>query len=81
MNIKKIFTLNLKTFVIDLIMFIVGFFLFVGFATLCIYEVGATCSQPALFYVGLILIIISIAHFLINLIILILNKLKKNKKK
>jgi len=76
MEFRNLFILNLKTFIIDLIIFIIGIFLLIGFTTLCIAKVGVTCNQSPIAYIGLILIIISIAHFLINLIIFIINKLK-----
>ena len=77
MKLKNLFVLSLKTFIIDLIIFIIGFLLFFGFATLCKAEVGTSCSQPLLFYLGFILILISILHFLVSVIALIIKKLIK----
>jgi len=76
MEFRNLFILNLKTFIIDFVFFIIGIFLFIGFTTLCRAEVGKPCSQPALSYVGLILMLFSAAHFLINLIIFIYKKIK-----
>ncbi|MEK7209014.1 MAG: hypothetical protein AAB677_02025 [Patescibacteria group bacterium] len=68
MKIKDLFTINLKIILADLIIFLVGAFLFYGFTTVC-RVIGETCPQPTLFYVGLILILFSIIHFIVNLIV------------
>jgi len=80
MKFRNLFTLNLKTFIIDLIIFIVGCYLYTVSYVAC-DAVGTICTQSSINYLGLILLIISIVHFLINLIIFIINKFKKNKKK
>lgn len=75
MKIKDLFILNLKTFIIDLIIFIIGIFLVLGFTTVCRAELGIPCPQPPLFYFGLVLIVVSVICFLISLVVLILKKL------
>jgi len=80
MKTKELFILNLKTFIIDLIIFVIGIFLLFGFLITWRSLLGQSCLQPPIIYLGLILIIISIIHFIINLIIFIYKKLKKRKK-
>jgi len=89
MKLKSIFILNLKTFVIDLVIFVIGILLFVGLIT-CRIDKSATgeclecaqlCHHSPLFYLGLILILISIIHFIINLINFIYKKSRKGKRK
>jgi len=80
MNFRDLFILNLKTFIIDLIIFIIGCFLTLGFFTVCISDSADICPQPVVFYIGFILIIISVIHFMINLIIYKKIRIKKRKK-
>ena len=74
-KLKNLFTLNLKIFIIDLIILIIGILLVLGFTTLCRTEVGAPCPQPPPLYLGLVLVVVSVIHFLISLVVLILKKL------
>ena len=78
MSTKNLFILDLKTFLIDLIIVIIGFILTALFFKLCIF---GPCKQHVLSYVGMILVLISIIHFLVNLIIFIIKKLSKPGKK
>lgn len=80
MKFKNLFTLNLKTLIIDLIIFIIGIFLAFGFLTLCTVPLGEQCPQPPFFYLGLILMLISIIHFITSLIIFVISKFKSKKK-
>lgn len=81
MKFRNLFILNWKTFIIDIIIFFIGGYLFREFYSgACIASLGADCSQSLAAYLSLILIIISIAHFLINLVFFIIDKLKITKK-
>ena len=74
MKLRNLFILNLKTFVIDLIIFVIGFYF---------YWNGINVDfEPSflLSFVGLILILISITHLVINLIMFIYRKFKKKRK-
>jgi len=77
MKLRGLFILNLKTFIIDLVIFIIGIFLYSS-SIVCF---AGPCPQPNIHYVGMVLILISIIHFIISLIIFIYKKFNRTKKK
>lgn len=77
---KKIFKLNLITIIIDLVLLFGPHLLNITSRRLCNCEVGlnCVCSQPFSYYLGIVLTIVAILHFIVNLIIFIIGKFKNN---
>jgi len=72
MNFLK---LSLRTALLDLGVFIIGIFLIRVFLKICVFDCAGVKQSPFL-YLGVILVILAILHFLINLVIF-LSKRKK----
>lgn len=73
--------MKLKTIlIIDLIIFILGLFIYYGFFTIC-KSISGECHQPFIIYIGLILALFSLIHFIITVLLNIANSNKKNKKR
>ena|SRR3989344_434220 len=78
MNLKKLFNLNLTTIIIDIVILIIGAYIRISYKLSCsCLETQCNCPQSFLYYLGIILMIIAIAHFLFVLLAFILNKNKK----
>lgn len=78
---KKIFKLNLITIIIDLVLLLGPRLLNITSRRLCNCEVGLNCVCPQSlgYYLGIILMIVAILHFIVNLIVFIISKFKNNK--
>ena len=74
------FKLSLGTFILDLLVLIIGFFLIVTFLQICIFNCSQVKQSPFL-VLGIVLFFIALLHFIINLIIFIYKKIKHNKKR
>jgi MFS superfamily sulfate permease-like transporter len=68
--------MKLKTIlIIDLIMFILGLFIYFGFSNVC-RSISGICPQPFIIYIGLAIALFSLIQFIITIL---LNIAKPNK--